>query len=137
MRATLVPRVDPGKVHSQRFGDYALRFAFGAAIALIAGVAGMVFGPKVGGLFLAFPAILPASLTLIQKKEGKDEAAIDSVGAVLGAVAMIAFAVVITVLATSWGAVPAVLVALVVWLAVAIALYFAVAVLLGREPKPA
>ncbi len=38
----------------------------------------MRFGPRVGGLFLAFPAILPATLTLLEKKEGKTKACADA-----------------------------------------------------------
>ena len=53
------------KIRSVTRSDLGIRFVFGTGIALIAAVAGMVVGPKFGGLFLAFPAILPASLTLI------------------------------------------------------------------------
>ena len=42
-----------------------MRFLFGAGISLVAGLAGMAFGSKIGGVLLGFPAILPASLTLI------------------------------------------------------------------------
>lgn len=136
MRKTLIPEVHPEKVRRHRFGDYAVRFVFGAAIALVAGIIGMAFGPKVGGVLLGFPAILPASLTLIEKKEGKDEAAVDSVGAILGAVAMIVFAIFVSLTAVSWGAVASILVALAVWLAVAVGLYFLVALVFEREPAP-
>ena len=90
----------------------------------------------VGGVLLGFPAILPASLTLIEKKEGKEQASIDSVGAVLGAAAMVAFAVVVMLWAAWWGIVATLGVALVVWLAVAIGLYFVVALVYRREPSP-
>lgn len=136
MRSSLLPRVVPSKIKAHRFKDYFLRFAFGAGISLVAGLIGMWFGPKVGGVMLAFPAILPASLTLIQKKEGKEAAAIDSVGASLGAAAMIAFAVFVSATASTWGAVPSVLIALVVWLSVAVGFYFLVAILYEREPAP-
>ena len=36
---------------------------------VLAGVIAKKFGPVVGGLFLAFPAIFPASATLIEKHE--------------------------------------------------------------------
>jgi Protein of unknown function (DUF3147) len=136
MRAELIPGIEPEKVKSQRLGDYALRFLFGAGIALAAGLIGMALGPKTGGMFLGFPAILPASLTLIQKKEGKDVAAIDSIGAVLGAIAMIVFAVFVAVTVVAWGPGPSILVAVVVWLVVAVGLYFAVALVFEREPHP-
>jgi hypothetical protein len=136
MRSTLYPRVDPKKVRSHRIDDYVLRFGFGAGIALVAGLIGMAFGPKIGGLLLGFPAILPASLTLIQKKEGKDEASIDSVGAVLGAMAMVVFALLVALTVTNLGAAFSVVLALVVWLVVAVGLYFAVAFIFEREPYP-
>jgi Protein of unknown function (DUF3147) len=136
LNSRLVPRVDRAKIKSTRFRDYALRFVFGAGIALAAALIGTWFGPKVGGLFLGFPAILPASLTLIQKKEGRDEASVDSVGAMLGAVALVAFGVVVLATVAGLGVVPSVLIAFVVWLAVASGLYFLVALVFEREPEP-
>ena len=136
MNPGLIPGLQPEEVGTHRFRDYAVRFVFGAAIALVAGLIGTAFGPKLGGVFLAFPAILPASLTLIQEKEGKEQASIDSIGAVLGAIAMIAFAMTVFLSVTSWGVVPSVGFALSVWLGVAVALYFLVAGIFGREPAP-
>ena len=136
MKGSLYPKVDPGKLRTHRFGDYAIRFLFGAGISLVAGLAGMAFGPKVGGVLLGFPAILPAALTLIQKKEGKEEASVDSIGAILGAVAMIAFAVVVSVSVVGLGAVSSLLVALLAWAVVAVVLYFLVALTFEREPAP-
>jgi uncharacterized protein YqhQ len=130
----LVPRIKPGDVATRKPSDYLTRFAFGAGISLLAGVIGMVFGPLVGGVLLGFPAILPASLTLIEKKEGREEASIDSIGATMGAVAMVAFAVVIVLWVTDLGVVPVLLAALVVWLVVAGALYALVASVFRREP---
>lgn len=136
MRNVLVPQVHPEKVKSHRFGDYAMRFVFGATISLVAALIGMKFGPKVGGVLLGFPAILPASLTLIEKKEGREEASVDSVGAILGAVALIVFAIMVSAAVTRWGVVPSLLVALLVWLMVAVGLYFLVALVYKREPSP-
>jgi hypothetical protein len=64
------------------------------------------WGPEIGGLFLAFPTIFPASATLIEKHErerkqkgglhgqarGTDAAAIDALGAAMGSVGLMAFA---------------------------------------------
>ena len=136
MSGNLVPKVNPQEVAKHKPADYLLRFAFGAGISLAAGLIGMKFGPVVGGIFLGFPAILPASLTLIEKKSGKDEAAIDSEGAILGAVALVAFAFVIALTVTSWGVVTSLVVGLAVWLIVAIALYVMAAGVFGREPSP-
>ena len=132
----LIPSVKPGEIARHKPSDYLVRFLFGAAISLVAGLIGMKFGPVVGGVFLGFPAILPASLTLIAKKEGAEEASIDSLGAVLGAIAMVAFAAVIVLAASRWGVVVTLAVALVVWLAVALALYALVATVYKREPAP-
>ena len=134
--AGLIPKVDPKALAKHRPSEYLVRFLFGAAISLAAGLIGMKFGPVVGGIFLGFPAILPASLTLIEKKEGREEASIDSLGAVLGAVAMVAFAIVVVLEAWRWGVVPVLAVALVVWVVVAFALYAIVAATYRREPAP-
>lgn len=76
---------------------------------VIAGLIAERFGPSVGGLFLAFPAIFPASATLIEKQQrkrkerrglrgtvrGREAAALDASGAVLGAFGLAAFAVIV------------------------------------------
>ena len=130
----MVPQVNPRDVARRKPSEYLTRFAFGAGISLVAGVIGIAFGPVVGGVLLGFPAILPASLTLIEKKEGSEEASVDSIGAIMGAVAMVAFAVVIVLWATRLGVVPSLLAALVVWLVVAGGLYALVATVYRREP---
>jgi hypothetical protein len=89
-----------------KWHEYATRFALGGTITALAGIIAKESGPVVGGLFLAFPAILPASLTLIEKHEKQREeqggmagrhrahmaAAIDSVGGGLGALGLLVFA---------------------------------------------
>ena len=49
--------------------EYAARFALGGLATVLAGGVAQIFGPEVGGLFLAFPAIFCASATLIEKHE--------------------------------------------------------------------
>lgn len=73
-------------------GEYVIRFVFGGAVALAASAVGEAFGPRVGGLFLAFPALLPASLTLIKRHDGRSAAAADARGAVVGSVGLTCFA---------------------------------------------
>lgn len=87
------PKLDLGKIHSLQPREYLVRFAFGAAISAVAGGLTLGAGPYVGGLFLAFPAILPATLTLLEKKDGLAQALADIRGAVIGSLALIAFAV--------------------------------------------
>jgi len=116
--------VDLRKLLAPQWGQLGLRFAFGAGIALAAGIVGLRWGPRVGGVFLAFPAILPAALTLMEKSEGTEETDIDAVGAVLGAVALLVFAVSITI----WGGrlgVLAVVLAAALWMAAALLLFAA------------
>ena len=114
---------DWSKLFQAKPSEIAIRFAFGAGIALIAAVVGMVFGARAGGLFLAFPAVLPATLTLIEKKEGTTKAWADAGGGVLGAVGLAAFAGT-AVLLLRWNPVAALLSALLAWVIVAGGLYF-------------
>ncbi|HYM51526.1 MAG TPA: DUF3147 family protein [Candidatus Limnocylindrales bacterium] len=106
-----------------RLRDMAVRFAFGAVIALIAAVVGIRFGPRVGGLFLAFPATLPAALTLIEKKEGLTKALADASGGILGSVGMAAYAAVALVLLPRIAAVLALVLALLAWALVSVGLF--------------
>ena len=100
---------------------------------LRAGVIAARFGPVVGGLFLAFPAIFPASATLIEKhvrrrkekaglsgvRRGREAAALDAAGAALGSLGLAAFAVVIWLLIERSPALALVLVTA-AWLTVAV-----------------
>jgi len=79
---------------------------FGGLVTAIAGVIAKQFGAAVGGLFLAFPAIFPASATLIEEtreaKEGKkglhgaprgrEAASMDAGGAAMGSIGLLLFA---------------------------------------------
>jgi uncharacterized membrane protein (GlpM family) len=100
-----------------------IRFAFGAAISTIAALIGMWFGPKAGGLLLAFPAILPATLTLIEQEESQRKVEAIDTGAIAGAAALVAFAAVAWWLLPSVGVAAALVAATVVWLVSAIGLY--------------
>jgi hypothetical protein len=112
----------PGKLRDIPPRDYLIRFAFGASFSLVAGVVTLIFGAQVGGIFLAFPAILPATLTLVEGKEGAKRADKAAGGAVLGAVALIGFAAIAYLLMTTSVSVALVL-ALLGWSAAALLLY--------------
>src|SRR5437870_13364365 len=114
---------DWARLASVKPADLGLRFGFGAVIALLASVAGTLGGPRFGGLFLAFPAVLPAALTLIEKKEGTTKAWADASGGVLGAIGLAAFAFTALQLLRANPAV-ALAVALLAWLLVSGGLYF-------------
>ncbi len=116
--------VDLRKLKEAKPIDFVVRFVFGAAISVVAAVVSIRFGPKVGGLFLAFPAILPATLTLLEQKEGKLKATADASGGIIGAFGLAAFAIVVSLLLRATQPVIAVAAALLAWVAVAIGLYF-------------
>ncbi len=94
----------PGKLRSIRIRHLLVRFAFGAGTSVAAALVSLAAGPRAGGVFLAFPAILAASLTLIAGEESKADAREDARGAVLG-LALAAFAAVGAVLfgRLAWG----------------------------------
>jgi len=112
--------------------ELAVRFAFGFVVSVLVGLIALGGANRVAGLFLAFPAILPASLTLISREDGREAAIGDAFGASLGGFGLCAFG------ATSYamlGHVPVVvaeLTALAVWLGVAIGGYALVRVWLRR-----
>jgi hypothetical protein len=92
--------------------EYLVRFALGGAATVFTGFVSNRCGASIGGLFLALPAIFCASATLIEKHEirrkreagldgrrrGEEAAALDSAGAALGALGMLAFAIVFSVM---------------------------------------
>jgi uncharacterized membrane protein (GlpM family) len=86
------PRVEVSALRKTRPAEHLLRFVFGGSMTAMAGLIAHTFGPTVGGLFLAFPAILPASLTLVARHDGRKQAVAEAGGAILGAVALGVFA---------------------------------------------
>lgn len=103
--------------------DVLVRFGFGAGVSLVAAVVSALFGPYVGGVFLAFPAILLASVTLVAEEEGLRRARDDARGAALGTLGLLAFAVVVTVLVRRLSAWPALVAATAAWAVVSSAAY--------------
>jgi hypothetical protein len=98
----------------------------------VAGVISLAFGATAGGMFLAFPAILPASLTLIEKKEGPEAAIHDLDGAILGAGALGAFALVASVGLRRFSAALVLPAALATWLGASLIAYAVVELLRRR-----
>ena len=66
-----------------RWYEYLIKFVLGGAMTVVAGLIAARFGPVIGGLFLAFPAIFPASATLIEKhvRERKEKVGLSGGGA--------------------------------------------------------
>ena len=128
----MIVQFNPSAFGQTRWNEYLVRFVLGGTMTVVAGLLAARFGPVVGGLFLAFPAIFPASATLIEKhvrerkekaglrgaRRGKEAAALDAAGAALGSFGLAAFGLVIWVLivrSPAW----ALALAAVSWLAVA------------------
>jgi Protein of unknown function (DUF3147) len=117
--------------------EYSVRFAFGGAVTVFAGLIAKHFGPVLGGLFLAFPAIFPASATLVEKhagekkqragiahtSRGKQAAALDAYGAAMGSVGLACFAVVVWRLLPFLNAPLVLMIATAVWLAVSMLIW--------------
>ncbi|WP_433411819.1 DUF3147 family protein [Microtetraspora malaysiensis] len=120
-------RVEPAHLKKITKREMAVRFVFGAVISVAAALIGRAWGEVTGGVFLAFPAILAATLTLIQHEEhNRRPAAQDARGAILGAVGMIVYAACVWVLATRIPTPLALLAGLGAWAVVSAALYFLV-----------
>jgi Protein of unknown function (DUF3147) len=89
--------------------EYATRFVFGGLVTVAATLIANRWGPVIGGIFLAFPGIFPAGISLVEKhktkreaREGKigvlsarGEASVEAAGASAGAVGLVAFALVV------------------------------------------
>jgi len=130
-------KLNPAALTETKLGEYAIRFLFGGLVTVATGIIAQKFGPTVGGLFLAFPAIFPATATLVashqQEKKyragidgtarGRDAAALEARGAAFGTIGLAAFAAIVWRVLPDHPA-PAVLVAAAaVWLAVSVVLW--------------
>lgn len=101
--------IDPQSLRGTGWRDYALRFILGGLVTASAGVIAKIYGPVIGGFFLAFPAIFPASATLIEKHEikkkakagfngtirGVKAASVDATGAAIGTIGLGLFALLV------------------------------------------
>ena len=126
-----------GALKETRPHEYVVRFIFGGLCTVVAGLIAKRFGPGAGGLFLAFPAIFPAGVSLIESHEkrrkakigsdgrnrGRMAASLDSQGASLGCIGLLAFAFVLWMSLNKHNAVLMISVAAMVWLVVSYALW--------------
>ena len=126
--------LDVSSIHHLRLRDYAVRFVFGGIVTVLTGLIARRYGPGVAGLFLAFPAIFPAGATLIEKQQkekkrlagldgtsrGRVAAGIDAIGAAMGTLGLIAFALLVWRFVPSHSS-PAILtIAGLAWLAISV-----------------
>lgn len=130
-------KVDISSLRQTTWHEYAVRFLFGGFITAVAGIIAKEWGPAVGGLFLAFPAIFPASATLIEKhtKEkleqkgfsgaarGRKAAALDAAGSAIGSTGLLIFAFLVWRLLQNHSAGLVLILATVAWLVVSVLLW--------------
>jgi hypothetical protein len=101
-----------------RWQDLVIRFIFGATISVVAGIVGLTLGARVGGILLGFPAILPATLTLIAKEEGERHSFHDLLGTIAGAFGLVGFGVVAALAIGRMNVFIALALALVAWVVI-------------------
>lgn len=129
----MLVKLSSSALRQTRWYEYGVRFLLGGLATVLAGIVSARFGLSVGGLFLALPAILCASATLIESHErrakekaglsgrrrGQQGAALDAAGAGLGSIGLAAFASVFY-LVVSTTAIGAFIAAILAWAAVSI-----------------
>ena len=82
------------KIKETTARELGIRFAAGALTSSASAALTLAFGGRVGGILLGFPAIMAASLTLIEQEEDATEAREDARGGIVGACALTLFAAV-------------------------------------------
>lgn len=131
-------RINAAAMKETRWHQIAIRFFIGGLITAATGLIAKRYGPAVGGLFLAFPAIFPSSATLIEKheKQKKEEAGIlaakrasqavsvDAAGAAIGSIGLLVFALVVTQLIERFTPWLVILAATAAWASVSFLVWF-------------
>jgi hypothetical protein len=117
--------------------EYLSRFLLGGSITVATGLIASRWGPVVGGLFLAFPAIFPAGASLLDKHErdkkrnagishtirGRLAVALDARGAAMGSIGLAVFALVAWRLLPQFNAAWALVAGFTAWFAVSAILW--------------
>ena len=138
MRSIMGVHVDFSALFKTHWHECAVRFGFGSAVTVFAGVIAHLWGPGAAGLFLAFPAIFPAAATLVEKHEkssrqkgkhnalkAKYAAALDARGAAFGSIGLLVFALTVWQLVGIWGGLASVACGLLAWLLTSVSVWYA------------
>ena len=118
--------------------EYLIRFILGGLVTVVAGLLANKVNPSFGGLFLAFPAILAASTTLVEKHErekkeqkglpglyrGRLAAGADAAGAAMGSIGLFMFALVVWTFLPNYAATLVITGATLIWGLVAFAVWW-------------
>ena len=130
-------QINLSALRKTKWYEYAVRFFFGGAITVATGLIAKRYGPIFGGLFLAFPAIFPASATLVEKHEiqkkfrsgilktsrGREAAALDARGAAFGSIGLCLFAFMIWKQLPAWNTILALFTAFTAWLSLSVLIW--------------
>ncbi len=130
-------RFDLRALKQTRGLGHVLRFATGGLVTVGTGLLAKALGPRIGGLFLALPAILPTGIALLVKVQSRQAgrgarvdrarraAVIEATGASAAALGLVAFALVAWSRIGRWPSWLALGAATLAWAAVALALWLA------------
>jgi Protein of unknown function (DUF3147) len=130
----MIVKLQLSALRQTRWYELALRILFGGLATVLTGLVAKSSGPVVAGLFLAFPAIFPATATLVEKhtKERRrkagldgtlraaDAVAIEARGATIGSVGLFVFAAVMWLVLPHVSSVLGFVMAGVAWLALSV-----------------
>jgi uncharacterized protein DUF3147 len=134
----MIPKVDFAGLKGLHWRQFLVRFILGGAVTLCTGVVAERCGPVIGGLFLSFPVIFPASATLIERREnekkqragvvsharGRKAAALDAAGAVFGGWGLACFAGAAWLALANFSTALALVLAAIVWLVVSVSAWW-------------
>jgi hypothetical protein len=134
----MIVKAKLSRLRQTEWWEWLVRFFFGGVVTALAGIIAKEFGPVVGGLFLAFPGIFPAGVTLVERHEkdkkrkqgyrgtprGRKVSAVLAAGAVAGSVGLLAFAGAVAWLAPRLPAWQMLAVAALAWIAVSALAWF-------------
>jgi len=105
----MVVRFELSALKRTKWYEIFLRILFGGVATVATGMVAKSFGPILGGLFLAFPAIFPATASLVEKHErekkqragingtmrSRNAVALEARGAAMGSIGLAVFAIVV------------------------------------------
>ncbi len=134
----MIVHVRPAAIKGIQPHEWIVRFIFGGGVCVAAGLISKRFGPEIGGLFLAFPAIFPAGASLVEAQQrrrkakagldgtmrGRVVAGVDAVGTAIGCIGLAGFAIVCWLGLPRLRTIAVLLAATAVWFAIAIAAWW-------------
>lgn len=129
---------DPVGLRETNWREIAIRFVFGGVVTVVTGLIASRWGPSLGGLFMAFPAIFPAAATLVAEHEDEEmeraglkgdrraaaAAALDARGTAMATIGLIVFAVMAWKLLPAHRMAPVLLASTFVWFSVAVTIWW-------------